>query len=45
MKNKCRNASKAVYKILVGNKNDLEEKRKVSFEQGKVNFNFKIGIR
>ena len=30
-----RNASKNVYKILVGNKKDLEDKRKVSFEQGK----------
>jgi GTPase SAR1 family protein len=30
-----RNASKNVYKILIGNKCDLEEKRKVSYEQGK----------
>lgn len=30
-----KNASKEVYKILVGNKSDLVEKRKVSFEQGK----------
>jgi Ras-related protein Rab-1A len=30
-----RNASKNVYKILVGNKSDLVDKRKVSYEQGK----------
>ena len=30
-----KNASKNVYKILVGNKNDLEDKRKVTFQQGK----------
>jgi GTPase SAR1 family protein len=30
-----KNASKNVYKILVGNKCDLEEKRQVSYEQGK----------
>ena len=30
-----KNASKNVYKILVGNKNDLEKDRKVIFEKGK----------
>ena len=30
-----KNASKNVYKILIGNKSDLEEKREVSYEQGK----------
>lgn len=30
-----KNASKNVYKILIGNKCDLEEKREVSYEQGK----------
>lgn len=30
-----RNASKNVYKILIGNKCDLEEKRQVTFDQGK----------
>jgi GTPase SAR1 family protein len=30
-----RNASKNVYKILVGNKSDLSSQRKVSYEQGK----------
>jgi Ras-related protein Rab-1A len=29
-----KNASKNVYKILVGNKNDMEKERKVSFEKG-----------
>jgi len=31
-----KNAPNNVYKILVGNKCDLEEKRQVSFDQGKV---------
>ena len=30
-----KNASKNVYKILVGNKSDLTDKRKVTYEQGK----------
>jgi GTPase SAR1 family protein len=30
-----KNANKNVYKILVGNKCDLEEKRQVTYEQGK----------
>ena len=30
-----KNASKNVYKILIGNKCDMAEKRKVTFEQGK----------
>jgi Ras-related protein Rab-1A len=30
-----KNASKNVYKILIGNKNDMEKDRKVTFEQGK----------
>jgi GTPase SAR1 family protein len=30
-----RNASKNVYKILVGNKSDLTNQRKVTYEQGK----------
>ena len=30
-----RNASKNVYKILIGNKCDLEDKRKVTSDQGK----------
>ena len=29
-----KNASKNVYKILIGNKNDMEKERKVSFEKG-----------
>ncbi len=31
----CRNASKNVYKILIGNKCDLEEKRQVTYDQAK----------
>ena len=30
-----KNANKNVYKLLIGNKSDLEEKRKVSFQEGK----------
>ena len=30
-----KNANKNVYKLLIGNKNDLEEKRKVTFQEGK----------
>ena len=30
-----KNASKNVYKILIGNKSDLESERKVTYEQGK----------
>jgi len=30
-----KNANKNVYKILIGNKCDLEEKRQISYEQGK----------
>lgn len=30
-----RNANKNVYKILIGNKCDVEDKRQVSYEQGK----------
>ena len=30
-----KNASKNVYKILVGNKSDMDKDRKVTFEQGK----------
>lgn len=30
-----KNASKNVYKILIGNKSDLEKDRKVTYEQGK----------
>ena len=30
-----KNASKNVYKLLIGNKCDLEDKRKVSFQEGK----------
>jgi hypothetical protein len=40
-----RNASKGVYKILIGNKCDLEDKRKISYEQGKVNLKMFLGIR
>ena len=32
-----KNANKVVYKYLVGNKSDLSDQRKVSYEQGKVN--------
>ena len=30
-----KNANKNVYKLLIGNKSDLEEKRKVSYQEGK----------
>ena len=30
-----KNANKNVYKLLIGNKSDLEEKRKVTFQEGK----------
>ena len=30
-----KNASKNVYKLLIGNKSDLEDKRKVTFQEGK----------
>ena len=30
-----KNSSKDVYKLLIGNKNDLEEKREISFNEGK----------
>jgi Ras-related protein Rab-1A len=30
-----KNSSKDVYKLLIGNKNDLEEKREITFEEGK----------
>lgn len=33
-----KNANKVVYKYLVGNKSDLSDQRKVTYEQGKVNF-------
>ena len=30
-----KNSSKDVYKLLIGNKNDLEDKRQVTFDEGK----------
>ena len=30
-----KNSSKDVYKLLIGNKNDLEEKRQISYNEGK----------
>ena len=30
-----KNANKNVYKLLIGNKSDLEEKRKVTYQEGK----------
>ena len=30
-----KNSSKDVYKLLIGNKNDLEDKRQITFDEGK----------
>jgi Ras-related protein Rab-1A len=30
-----KNSSKDVYKLLIGNKNDLEERRQITYEEGK----------
>ena len=30
-----KNSSKDVYKLLIGNKNDLEEKRQITYDEGK----------